>query len=44
MVSKHNSVAEKFEYNSYEIHFSEPTKLGTEAEFEEIWKCLDNSN
>jgi hypothetical protein len=43
MVSKHNSVAEKFEYKSYKIHFSEPTKLGTEAEFEEIWKSMDNN-
>jgi len=35
MVSNHNSVAEKFEYISHEIKFSQPTKLGTEDEF---WK------
>ena len=36
MVSNHNSVVEKFEYKSYEIQFSEPTKLGTADEFLKI--------
>ena len=41
MVSNHNSVAEKFEYKSYEIQFSEPTKLGTEDEFLKVHQNTD---
>ena len=42
MVSKHNSEAEKFEYRSHEIKFSEPTKLGTQEEFLKINEIVNN--
>ena len=42
MVSKHNSEAEKFEYRSHEIKFSEPTKLGTQEEFLKINEIVNS--
>ena len=42
MVSKHNSEAEKFEYRSHEIKFSEPTKLGTQEEFLKINELVNS--
>ena len=38
MVEQHNSIAEKFEYISHEIQWQEPTNLGSQEQFLDLFE------
>ena len=42
MVSKHNTIAEKFEYVDYKIQHQQPTELGSVEDFLTINKSLNS--
>jgi hypothetical protein len=43
MVESHNSVAEKFEYVDYEVQWSQPTLLGTDDDYRQIYQQLEEA-
>ena len=44
MVESHNSIAEKFEYIGYEVIWSTPTVLGTDADFLRLNSLMAETN
>ena len=44
MVESHNSIAEKFEYIGYEVIWTTPTVLGTDADFLRLNSLMAETN